>query len=162
MRDINGALVANGNLLNQRSGAKAIVLTDGNIMLIGGINVPSSWEIYTPAGSRVSTGSLTQLRDGGSGAVKISNGNIFIFGASSGGGSGTWEIRDQSGNFIGTGNLNTAEGGATAAVQSTGNVMIVGGGTFPNVWQSYTATGAFVSSGSLADNRAAGHSQTHF
>ncbi len=110
----------------------------------------------------VASGPLHDVRDGGAGAVKLMNGNIFIFGSSNSPSSGTWEIRSSSGAFVSTGNLNTPEGGATAALQSNGNILIAGGGTFPNAWQIYSPTGILVASGQLSDNRGAGHSQTHF
>jgi len=137
-----------------------ILLANGNLMLIGG-STPATWEIDTPSGVMVSSGDLNDLRDSGSGAVKLANGNIFIFGAS-GQASGTWEIRDANGNFVSAGTLNTPEGGATGALQSNGNVFIAGGATFPNIWQIYSPTGALVATGGTWDNRAGGHSQNHF
>lgn len=90
------------------------------------------------------------------------NGYIFVFGGDNSGGVGTWEIRNQGGALVSSGSLAATEDGATAALQSTTNVLIVGGATNPYTWLLYSPTGSLVSSGSMSNDHAAGHSQTHF
>lgn len=133
---------------------------------MGGDLDNSSYEIHSPTGSLVKTGTLFNGFNGGANAVKLNSGNVFIFGSSccSGfpGAASTWEIRDANGNFVSTGSLLNPRGGAGAAVLSNGNVFITGGDSAPATWEIRNPTGGLVSQGSLFNTRNAGHTLTHF
>ena len=65
IRDQSGTFVATGSLLDQRAGAGATILSNGNIFITGGGLCPACWEIWTQSGQFVSTGSLLDTRYGG-------------------------------------------------------------------------------------------------
>jgi hypothetical protein len=65
IRNQNGTFVATGSLYDQRAGAGAAVLSNGNIFITGGGLCPGCWEIWTQSGEFVSLGSLFDTRYGG-------------------------------------------------------------------------------------------------
>lgn len=151
-----GGLVSSGSLNTCFAGGQVQVLSNGNVMLLGGDNAPGSWEIHSQTGAFVSTGSLETAFNSGATSVLLKNGNVFIFG------NGTWEIRNSSGGFVSTGSLQSSRIGAGAAVLPSGNVFITGGNSAASAWEIRSQTGALVSQGSLFDTRGAGHTITSF
>jgi hypothetical protein len=140
------------------------VLASGNVMIIGGNGDSGTYEIRTQEGVLVKNGFLQQARNGGAGALRLGNGNVFLLGSDTSffGSPGTWEILDQNGNLVAGGNLLNSRGGASASMQSTGNVFLAGGEPAPDAWEIRSPSGALVSSGSLFNTRRPGHSHTHF
>jgi hypothetical protein len=152
----SGGLVSSGSLNTCFAGGQVQVLTNGNVILLGGDNAPGTWEIHSQTGAFVSTGSLLTGFNSGANSVLLNNGNVFIFGG------GTWEIRNSSGGFVSTGSLQSSRTGAGAVVLLSGNVFITGGDSAPGAWEIRSATGALVSQGSLFNTRGGGHTLTHF
>lgn len=104
-----GTLVSQGSLITPfNSGAGSVLLTSDDVFVFGSCQVscgagsPASWEILTPSGGMVSTGSLLDSR-ASAGAVLLSNGNIFITGGNIA--PGAWEIRSSSGALVSQGSL---------------------------------------------------------
>lgn len=157
--------MSSGILASTRQGSATVLLTSGNVLIMGGDLDTSSYEIHSQTGTLVKTGTLFNNFNGGANAVKLNNGNVYIFGSSccSGfsGSRSTWEIRDANGNFVSTGSLFNPRGGAGAAVLSTGNVFITGGDSAPATWEIRNPSGGLVSQGGLFNTRNAGHSLTH-
>jgi hypothetical protein len=166
IHDANGGLVSSGSLNTCFGGGKVLVLSNGNVLLLGGDNAPGAYEIYTPTGARVTTGSMFNGFNHGARALFLKNGNIFIFGSCQACGSigapSTWEIRDGSMNFISTGSLQDQRDSPGAAVLDDGNVFIIGGVIVPGSWEIRSPAGALVSQGSLTATRPGGQSVTHF
>ena len=65
IRDQNGNFVATGSLFDQRAGAGVSVLSNGNVLIVGGSLCPACWEIRPPSGTLVSSGSTFDTRYGG-------------------------------------------------------------------------------------------------
>ncbi len=164
----SGTLVTYANLRSCFSGGQVQVLSNGNVILLGGDNNASTYEIRDQTGTFITTGTLHSTFNSGANSVVLTNGDVFIFGSctfqqcNSSGSPQTWEIRDVNGNFVSTGSLSTTRESAGAALLSNGNVFITGGDTVYSTWEIRSSTGAFVSTGSLADNRRGGHTVTHF
>ncbi|HEV2222203.1 MAG TPA: kelch repeat-containing protein [Candidatus Acidoferrales bacterium] len=173
-----GALVGSGSLNTCFPGAQVQVLSNGNVMLLGGDSAAGTYEIRSQTGTFVTTGSLVNGFNHGASSVVLNNGNVFISGSCEVGGPpppppnpfvcGTtgspsaWEIRDINGNFVSTGSLQNQYDGAGEVVLSNGNVLITGGNLCPACWEIRSPTGGFILSGSLFDTRYAGHTLTHF
>ena len=164
----NGGLVSSGSLTSCFAGGQVQVLSNKNVILIGGDNNPGTYEIRSQTGAFVKTGSLLNAFNSGVNSVVLTNGDVFIFGSCGSGSCGnvgspsTWEIRDVNGNFVSTGSLQDTRDTAGGEVMSNGNVFITGGNSSPGSWEIRSSTGAFVSSGSLFDTRYGGQSLTHF
>ena len=65
IRNASGGFVSTGSLFDQRDGAGAAVLSNGNIFITGGNLSLGSWEIRSPSGTLVSQGSLFNGDGGG-------------------------------------------------------------------------------------------------
>ncbi len=99
--------MSSGILASTRQGSATVLLTSGNIMIMGGDLDTSSYETHTQTGTLVSTGTLFNTFNGG--ANVVNNGNIYILGCACcsrfSGSSSTWEIRTAAGAFVSTGSL---------------------------------------------------------
>jgi hypothetical protein len=162
--EMNGTVVTrtgSGSLANQRDGAKTLVLSDDNVLLLGG-NVDGTYEIHSPAGALVTSGTIPgDPRDENSGAIMLANGNIFVFGGALA--AGTWEILTQSVTEVSSGTLAEDRSGATVTLQSSTGDIFIGGGAFDaGGWEIRNESGALVSTGSFVDPRAPGHRQVNF
>jgi len=146
-------VVASGILQQGRDGSFGTLLPNGNVF-IGGGGVgggADTWEIYTPTGELVSTGSLSGVRTAGASVVVLQNGNLWISGSYfTNGDACTWEIRDQSGNLVTSGQYEySCFGGGKLQVLGNGNVFVVGGGNQESSYEIWSPTGTFVRNGSL-------------
>jgi hypothetical protein len=65
IRDVNGNYVSTGSLFDQRDGAGAVVLSNGNVFITGGNQALGTWEIRSSSGALVSQGSLFNGDGGG-------------------------------------------------------------------------------------------------
>jgi hypothetical protein len=157
-----GALVSNGTLVNCYASGKFFVLSNGDILLMGGVNAPSTYDVYTQTGTHVRTGSLTNGFDANAGAILVGN-NVFIFER------GYWEYvgfdsnANQTFDTIGT--TFDSRTGSRAVLTSTGNIFITGGNDSPATWEMWTPNGTTAtlhSTGNLFDTRRGGHTLTHF
>jgi len=185
IRSSSGGLVTSGTLLSCFPGGQIQVLSNGNVMLLGGDSAPGTYEIRTQTGAFVSTSSLVNGFNHGANSVVLNNGNVFIFGScqigrtdepdpkdpsntlyswscGSIGATSTWEIRDINGNFVSTGSLFNPRDGAGGVVLSNGNVFITGGNQALGTWEIRSPSGGLVSQGSLFNGDGGGHTLTHF
>jgi ribosome-associated protein YbcJ (S4-like RNA binding protein) len=166
IHDSSGNLVSSGILASTRQGSPTVLLSNGNVMIIGGDLDTGTFEIHSPTGGLVSSGTLFNNFNGGADAVVLTDANVFIFGSAccSGfpGSPSTWEIRNANGGFVSTGSLFSPRGGSGGAVLSNGNVFINGGDSAPATWEIRNVNGGFVSQGNLNNTRYPGHSLTHF
>jgi hypothetical protein len=114
-----------------RSGADAILLKDGRVLVMGGLGL-SSAEIYDPAtGTFTATGSMGSLRVF-EGIVLLQDGRVLLAGGVLG--SGWSELTTSSliydpgtGRFTPTGSMSIARDNARAALLADGRVLVVGG-----------------------------------
>lgn len=162
IHDINGNLVSNGVLQTCFASGKVYLLSNGNVLLIGGFNAPNTYEIHSETGAYLATGNIINGFDNSAGAVQSSN-NVFLFE------SGFWEYVgfDSNNNvtFDTTGSLLDSRLGAKGILTSTGNFFITGGSAAAGTWELYQPSGTTVtriSNGNLFDDRNVGHSDTHF
>jgi hypothetical protein len=166
IRDVNGNEVGDGGVLTTCfASGKIFVLSNGDVLLIGGVNAPNTYEIHTQTGTFVSTGNIINGFDNSSGAAFLNN-NVFLFE------SGFWEFVGFDANanvtFDTTGTLVDSRLGAKGVVTSAGNFFITGGSAAPGTWEMWTPSGTTVvpatpnPSGLLFDAHNAGHSDTHF
>jgi hypothetical protein len=147
------ALVSSGSLQNGRDSSFGVLLPDGNVFIGGGsvTGGDNSWEIHTPSGTLVSSGSLGGFRTAGAGAVLLQNGNLWISGSYYANTDAcTWEIRSQNGVLVASGQYEDfCFGGAKLQVLGNGNVFIVGGSNQNSGYEIWTQSGTFVRSGNL-------------
>ena len=162
IHDVNGNLVSNGTLNTCFASGKIFVLANGDIILLGGVNAPGSYEIRTQTGSFVRSGTLINGFDANSGGSIVNN-DVFLFE------SGFWEFIgfDSNSNttFDTTGTLMNSRLGARAVVTSTGRIFISGGNAAPSTWEMWTPSGStmiFFKQGTFLDTHYGGHSDTHF
>jgi hypothetical protein len=188
IRSPSGSPVSSGNLNTCFGGGKGALLSNGDVILMGGDNAPGTYEIYTPTGVRLPStpASMTNGFNHGSTLVSIGGGSgMFIFGscetgfdnpgdpyfigscASPLGAISTWEYIgfDANGNktFDVTNSLENSRSSAKATVLSNGNIFITGGQFVPGEWEMWLPSGSnavFEGEGSFLDARYAGHSLT--
>jgi len=164
IRDINGKFVTNGTLQSAFASGKQFLLSNGNVLLIGGAISGSDWEIHSQTGAFVTSGTLKwNSFDSSSGAVFVNN-QVFLFE------DGYSEFIEFDSNNNVTFDTNgpallDSRVGAKGVVTSTGNFFITGGSAAPGTWEMYRPNGTtvtFVSNGNLFDAHSVGHSDTHF
>lgn len=158
----NGGLVSNGYLNTCFASGKLFVLSNSDVLLVGGVNAPSTYEIRTQTGTFVRDGTLLNAFDQQAGAAFMNN-NVFLFE------QGYWEYVGFDANanvtFDTIGSLLDGRTGARAVVTGTNRFFITGGNIAPATWEMYTPNGTTVtlySYGNLFDTRYGGHSATHF
>ncbi len=133
-----GIFSATGSLGTARYGHSATLLTDGKVLVAGGVTSPngynftniSSAELYDPVAATFSpTGSMNVARVAP--ATLLNNGQVLVVGGGSGGSGpfdGTAELYDPTaGTFSYTGSLITARGGNSQTLLQDGKVLIAGG-----------------------------------
>ena len=158
----NGSLVTTGALDTCRSSAKAFLLSNGDVVLVGGVDSPGDYDIYTQTGSFVRNGSLingfTQL----AGGVLVNN-DVFEFQ------NGYWEFVgfNASGNttFDTTGTPFDGRDSARGVVTTVGYIFITGGTDAPGTWEIWAPSGSTATlfkTGNLFDARDGGHTDTHY
>lgn len=162
IHDINGNLVSTGALNTCRSSAKVFVLSNGDVLLMGGVDSPSDYDIYTAAGGFVRNDFLINGFNQSASGVLVNN-DVFISD------HGFWEFVGFDANsnttFDNTGSLFDARDFAKSVVTTTGNIFITGGADAPGAWEIWEPTGntaVLFKQGNLFDARDVGHSDTHF
>jgi hypothetical protein len=140
-----GTFSPTGSMTTARSGQTATLLSDGRVLIAGGLSalnvvtgkeILASSELYDPSSGTFSpTGSMTTARTGP--ATLLSDGRVLIAGgagfAEVGGQVGgvvlaSAELYDpKSGTFSPAGSMTTARFGQTATRLSDGRVLIAGG-----------------------------------
>jgi hypothetical protein len=159
--------VLTGSMTTPRSGHTATLLTNGKVLVAGGINSTAA-ELFDPASeSFTPTGSMSTPRYGAT-ATLLSNGKVLIAGGFGPGASvlprlNTAELYDPfTGTFSVTGNMSVGRVRHTATLLSDGNVLIaggttsnVGGGAATATAEIYDSTsGIFSAAGSMISDRA--------
>jgi hypothetical protein len=128
-----------------RSGARATLLRDGRVLVVGGSPSSSSAELYDPSmGTFSSTGSMSFDRSDHQ-AVLLQDGRVLVVG---GAGITAAEIYDPTtGTFSTTGNLAADRFSFGATLLPNGKVLLAGGlsgGTEVNTTEIFDpATGLF-------------------
>jgi hypothetical protein len=162
IHNVNGGLVSTGALNTCRSSARVFVLSNGDVLLLAGVDSPGDYDIYTQTGVFVRNGFLTNAFNQSASGVLVNN-DVFVSD------HGFWEFIgfDANGNqtFDTTGSLFDARDFAKSVVTTTGNILITGGADAPGTFEIWTPNGThpiLFKQGNLFDARDVGHSDTHF
>ena len=129
-----GKWTATGSMTAARGNLTATLLTNGKVLVAGGINGAGdplgSAELYNPATGRWTlTGKMITPRDEHT-ATLLSTGNVLVVGgenASSVTTTKTELYNPTTGKWTATGNLNTSRLEHTATILMNGNILIAGG-----------------------------------
>jgi hypothetical protein len=133
----SGTFSPTGSMTAARAQQTATLLSDGRVLIVGGMEVTApnavktiaSAELYDPkAGTFSPTGSMTTGRAGVT-ATLLSGGRVLIAGGYDGNGYvASAELYDpKTGTFSPTGSMTTARSSDTATLLSDGRVLIAGG-----------------------------------
>jgi galactose oxidase-like protein len=160
--DINGKPVSNGVLNTCFASGKVFLLSNGDVLLIGGFNAPNTYEIRTQSGAFFKTGNIVNGFDNSAGATQLGN-SVFLFE------SGFCEYVgfDTNANmtFDTSCTLLDSRLGSKGVLTSTGEFFITGGSAAGGTWEMWKPSGSTVTrvgNGNLFDDRNIGHSDTHF
>src|SRR5262249_18711137 len=130
------AFSATGNLNTARTGAAAVLLPNGKVLIAGGSSdgtangALNSAELFDPAaGTFAPTGQNMTASRFGMSAILLNTGVVLLAGGQDAGGVlNTAELYNPATDtFTATGNLNTARTGMGATLLGTGKVLIAGG-----------------------------------
>jgi hypothetical protein len=121
-----------GAMGTPRTSDTATLLTDGTVLIAGGLGLASA-EKYDPTTAKFTpTGSMSMPRDSHT-ATRLASGKVLIAGGGGLGGdpvTATAELFDPAtGIFTLTGSMSVARTGHNATLLSDGKVLITGGGT---------------------------------
>ncbi len=162
IRTSSGSFVSNGIFQTCFSSRQVFTLSNGDIIMLGGVQTAGQYDIYTQTTALVRSGTLTDGFDGNAGGVLIGN-NVFMFE------HGYWEYLgfDSNANrtFDTIGSLFDQRQSSAVVLTSTGKIFITGGDASPATWEIYTPSGTTVTlykQGGLFDTRYGGHTDTHF
>jgi hypothetical protein len=133
---VTGIWTYTGSPKITRSGQTATLLTNGMVLIAGGIgtgiygsgSVLDSAELYNPAtGMCTPTGSLNTGRKNHT-ATLLPNGKVLVAGGYGGSELSSAELYDPTtGTWANTGSLNTGREGHTATLRPNGQVLVAGG-----------------------------------
>lgn len=128
----SGYFIPTGSMSSVRYAHTATLLSNGKVLIVGGMNDNSdlsSAEIYDPISHTFSyTGSMGTPRHGHT-ATLLNNGKVLITGGMNGSSIlSSAELYDPvAGTFTATGNMNSIRSAHTATLLLNGKVMITGG-----------------------------------
>ena len=149
-----------GNLSTPYTGAAAILLNTGKVLIAGGSSdgatLNSFAELYDPAtGLFTQSGAMVNPRSSFT-ATLLQNGEVLI----AGGAAGATELpaaeiyNPSTGTFASTGSLNIPRQFHTASLLLNGKVLIAGGNSSPNTAELYDpGSGTFSLTGNLGETR---------
>jgi hypothetical protein len=159
----SGAFTETGNMTTARVSHTAILLANGNVLIVGG---GAGAELYDPStGTFARTGDMVTPRIFGISATLLPDGKVLIAGgavASTSAGvtnTASVELYDPStGMFPAAGEMVTAKGCPAATLLANGKVLIAGGAEWNEPSSAASAelydpaTGAFTSAGPYANS----------
>jgi hypothetical protein len=163
---LNSGFTQTGSMRVARAGHTAILLADGNVLIVGGGNANA--DFFDPStGTFSPAGTMTTLRYGAQ-ATLLANGKVLITGGFGPGTSqppllSSAELYDpQSRSFTATGSMSVGRIRHTATLLNDGRVLITGGidshgggGAATNSAELYDpSTGSFALGSSMASERA--------
>ncbi len=147
-----------GAMIDFRSKHTATLLTNGKVLVTGGIKSGtfiSSSELYEPStGTWTSTGSMNSVRWGHT-ATLLANGKVLVAGGynGSGGRAASAELYDPAtGTWTITGSMSLGRSYHRAALLASGKVLVVGGADASAELYD-PATGTWTSTGSMNRDR---------
>ena len=164
---LTGAFSATGMMSSPRSMPTANLLTDGRVLVAGGVGsggiAVASADLYDPVSRTFSaTGSMSNPRYAAA-SVRLLDGRIFVAGGEgvSGTGIDSVEIYDPlSATWTTTSNMSTARVNPAATLLENGKVLVVGGYSVDSNCCALTsaeiydpATGTFSPTGSMSTAR---------
>ncbi len=128
-------------LFNHGGGLTATLLNNGQVLILGGSNLPSAAELYDPvSGKFTAAASPAQPHGGGATATLLANGQVLLVGGFSVPGgtvttnlnSGAEVYNPQTGTFALTGPMNFNRNAQTATLLPDGRVLVAGGKALGN------------------------------
>lgn len=131
----SAAFTATGSLNTARTGAVAVLLPNGKILVAGGSSdgtpdgALNSAELFDPnTGTFTTTGNMNAARFGAI-ATLLNNGQVLVAGGGNSGGflNSAELYNPATGTFTTTGNMTTARPGASATLLGSGKVLVAGG-----------------------------------
>jgi len=135
----NDTVTPTGSFKHARESARAVLLHDGRVLVVGGDagfdavrqNLPTSVEIYDPSTGKFSVAGSTSSAHFLGTATVLDDGRVLIAGGETATGVlSTAEIYDpRTGKFTMTGSMNTPRVNQTATLLKDGRVLIAGGGS---------------------------------
>jgi hypothetical protein len=155
----SGLFEPTGNMATERESHAAVLLSDGRVLVIGGV-IPSglSWqalqeaELFDPVSGTFATAANMNVARAFHTATLLSNGKVLVTGGGYQGGGDTAELFDPAtGSFTLTGRMTAARSSHTATLLPNGKVLIAGGGQTAELYDP--VTGLFTPIGSMAISR---------
>lgn len=147
-----GLWSAGASMSVARSGAKAVTLSDGKIVVVGGVGTAAT-EIYDPVTQTFTPGAPLSAARGGFAMVALPDDRVLVVGGyyllGNGGNALPGEVRDpRTGAWSATGPLAFGRSSHTATLLSDGRVLVAGGSgvlvaeLFDPTNLTFTATGS--------------------
>jgi hypothetical protein len=158
-RATSGLFEPTGNMFTERESHAAVLLSDGQVLVTGGV-IPSgiSWqalqeaELYDPGSGTFATVAKMNVARAGHTVTLLPNGKVLIAGGGYQGGGDTAELFEPAtGSFTLTGRMSAARSSHTATLLPNGKVLIAGGGQTAELYDP--VTGLFTPTGSMATPR---------
>ena len=158
-----GTLTVATNMLTARSGHTATLLSDGDVLIVGGMSSNGNYfdaiEIYSPKTHVFSSARAMSVKRVGHTATALPDGRALIAGGYNGDYLASAEIYDQTtGTFTPTGQMTMPRSEHVAVLLNNGKVLLAGGvgtgWTFLAGAEVYDpATGTFTRTGSMTTGR---------
>jgi hypothetical protein len=161
-----GHLAPTGNTVVERFAHTATLLSNGKVLIAGGMSRNGVWldsaEIYDPVSGRFTLAGNLHAQRAGATATLLPNGSVLVAGGDDGSGKSlaSAEIYNPAtSTFSGTGSMTNPRGQAAVVLLKTGKVLIAGGNASGDDDQLVTAelydpaTGRFIPTGSMHQRR---------
>ncbi|WP_005032725.1 Kelch repeat-containing protein [Holophaga foetida] len=152
-----GTFSATGSMASGRSSYRAVLLNNGQVLVVGGANATAA-ELYTPStGQFAVTGTMTQPERESPTATLLSDGTVLVAGGLGVSSqppilTSAERFDPTTGSFTATGAMNVARYGHTATRLSNGQILVAGGGDISGELYD-PSSGHFTTTGSLSADR---------